>query len=194
MESTVRLIVGLGNPGKEYEPTRHNAGFWFVDRLSEAFHGAWRLESRYQSQLSSIRIEQQDIWLLKPLTYMNESGRAVSLFSQFYRLLPSDILVVHDELDLSAGEVKLKFGGGSAGHNGLKDITRAISTPEYWRLRLGIGHPGERHRVADYVLNRPTQAERVAIDEAMDTAQSIMPEFLIGSKEKAIKQLHSKER
>ena len=178
----MRLIVGLGNPGKEYESTRHNAGFWFVDRLSQEFQGAWRLESRFQSQLSTIRIQQQDIWLLKPLTFMNESGRAVSLFIQFYRLHPSDILVVQDGLDLSAGEVKLKFGGGSAGHNGLKDITRAVSTPEYWRLRLGIGHPGERHRVADYVLNRPTQAESVAIDQAMDMAQSIMTEFLIGSK------------
>jgi PTH1 family peptidyl-tRNA hydrolase len=192
MESTVRLIVGLGNPGKEYEATRHNAGFWFVDRLNQEYQGTWSNESRFQSQVSTIRINQQDIWLLKPYTFMNASGRAVSLFAQFYRIDPSDILVVHDELDLSAGEIKFKFGGGSAGHNGLKDITRALSKSEYWRLRIGIGHPGERHKVADYVLNRATKIESEQIDEAMDKAQQVIPEFLSGSKEQVMKLLHSK--
>ncbi|HQT81010.1 MAG TPA: aminoacyl-tRNA hydrolase [Ferrovaceae bacterium] len=189
----MRLIVGLGNPGKEYELTRHNAGFWFVERIAQSVNGKWTLESRFQSQVTMVRIHQQDIWLLKPLTFMNASGRSVSLFSHFYRIHPSDILVVHDELDLSAGEVKLKFGGGSAGHNGLKDITRTLATPEYWRLRLGIDHPGERHRVADYVLNRPTHAEHLAIEGAMDRVEHVMAEFLVGSKDKAVKLLHSKQ-
>jgi PTH1 family peptidyl-tRNA hydrolase len=189
--SALRLMVGLGNPGPEYEQTRHNAGFWFVDRVAHAHGGSWRRESRFHGDVARISLPSGDLWLLKPSTFMNESGRAVAAMARFYQILPSEILVVHDELDLQPGVVKLKKAGGSAGHNGLKDTSAALGSPDYWRLRVGIGHPGERPPVADYVLRRATRDEQESIDTALDRAEEVFPLIGAGDLDAALLKLHT---
>ena len=192
--NAIRLIVGLGNPGTEHESDRHNAGFWFVDQLAQAHGGSWRAESRFFGEVARIAIDHHDVWLLKPTTYMNRSGQSVSALARFYRITSEALLVAHDELDLPPGTVKLKRGGGSGGHNGLKDITSAIGGPDYWRLRIGIGHPRDLYpgrQVIDFVLARPSRSEQDAIDTRMQSALDIVPLLAAGQTERAGQKLHT---
>lgn len=191
----IRLIVGLGNPGPEYEQTRHNAGFWLVDNLA-ASSGRCKLarETRLNALAGKTHIAGNEIWLLEPQTYMNRSGQSVGALARFYKITPDDILVVHDELDLAPGIARIKKGGSSGGHNGLKDITAALGTQDYWRLRLGIGHPRTvnlQQGVADYVLHRPRKEEQALIDEALANALDVIPLLCEGKFDAAIMQLHT---
>jgi PTH1 family peptidyl-tRNA hydrolase len=160
------LIVGLGNPGADHAETRHNAGFWFCERLARELGVGFAKEARYHGWVANAR--DPGVWLLKPATFMNRSGQAVQALAHFYRIAPAEMLVVHDELDLPPGRAQLRFGGGLGGHNGLKDITAHLGTQDYWRLRVGIGHPGDRNEVVNYVLKPPRQEERAAIDATLD--------------------------
>ncbi len=190
--AVIRLIAGLGNPGEEYRDTRHNAGFWFVDRVAQEEGGRFSRESRFHGEVARLRAPgQDDLWLLKPLTYMNESGRSVGALARFYRIPAEQILVVHDELDLAPGTVRLKRGGGHAGHRGTRDVAAALGTPDFWRLRLGIGHPGDRNQVVDYVLHRPGKDEQALIDEAVEKAMEVLPGLLQGRMEEGIMNLHA---
>lgn len=195
--SAIRLIVGLGNIGAEYEDTRHNAGFWWVDRLAQSLGGRFSRESKFHGEVARITAHGQSAWLLKPGTFMNRSGRAVAALAGFYRITPAEILVVHDELDLPPGQSKMKLGGGAAGHNGLKDIASALGTPGFWRLRLGIGHPrtlGLQQEVVDFVLHPPRRDERTAIDEELARSMVVVPDALDGHLEAAMHKLHSRPR
>jgi PTH1 family peptidyl-tRNA hydrolase len=185
----MRLVVGLGNPGREYEATRHNAGFWWVENLAEAQRVRLRTESKFHGRLGRVT-NGHDCWLLLPSTYMNESGRAVHAVSAFYKIAPEDMLVVHDELDLPPGTARLKKGGGVAGHNGLKDIAASLG-PDFWRLRIGIGHPGDRDVVIDYVLEPPRQQEVDLISSAIEHSLDLWPLILEGEMEKAMHRLHT---
>jgi PTH1 family peptidyl-tRNA hydrolase len=192
--TAIRLIVGLGNPGPEHESDRHNAGFWFVDALARAHGGTWRREGRFHGETARTRVGNQDILLLKPSTYMNRSGQAVSALARFFRIGVAELLVAHDELDLPPGVVRLKKGGGSGGHNGLKDISAAMGGPDYWRLRIGIGHPRDLYpgrEVVDFVLQRPARAEQAAIDARLPAALDIVPLLVEGQAERAAQRLHT---
>lgn len=195
MPSTpIRLIVGLGNPGAEYETTRHNAGFWLIDQLA---HGALRKESRFHALAAKIRVSSHEVWLLEPQTFMNRSGQAVGAIARFFKINPDEILVVHDELDLPPGAAKLKKGGSSGGHNGLKDISAALGTPDYWRLRIGIGHPRElklQQPVVDFVLHRPRAEEQAQIDEAIAKSVALIPLLCEGQHERAMLELHTDKK
>jgi PTH1 family peptidyl-tRNA hydrolase len=173
----IRLIVGLGNPGAKYERTRHNAGYWWVDAIAERKRASWSKESKFSGWVAKITEGERDITLLKPATYMNESGRSVSQLLRFFRIDPADMLVVHDELDLPPGTVKLKKGGGTGGHNGLNDISDALNTKDFWRLRIGIGHPGHRDLVADYVLDRARREEQELIEPALERSLDLLPKL-----------------
>ena len=186
---SVRLIVGLGNPGKDYERTRHNAGFWLVERYAVQSGVALRKDGKYQALVG--RLGSNGAWLVLPQSFMNASGRAVQMLAGFFRIQPAEILVVHDELDFAPGMAKMKQGGGIAGHNGLKDISQRLGSHDYWRLRLGIGHPGDRDRVADYVLNKPSTDDRAAIDAAIGRSIEILPQCLAGDLQGAMQKLHS---
>ena len=166
----ISLMVGLGNPGPAYEQTRHNAGFWFVDALAQQLKASWTFDKNYQALVARTSIGDRPLWLLKPQAFMNLSGRAVGALARFYKIAPADILVAHDELDVVPGEAKLKFGGSHAGHNGLRDLHAQLGTGDYWRLRLGIGHPGDRAEVVDWVLKKPSLDHRIAIDQAITRA------------------------
>jgi len=168
-----RLVVGLGNPGAEYTETRHNAGFWFCERLAAELGVRFSHESRFHGFVAHAR--DAGVWLLMPQTYMNRSGQAVGALSRFYRIAPAEILVVHDELDIPPGQLRLKFGGGLGGHNGLKDTSAHLATNDYWRLRIGIGHPGDRNEVVNYVLKSARREEQAQIDEALDRALAAWP-------------------
>ena len=194
MDSGIRLIVGLGNPGKEYEATRHNAGFWLVERLAADGHASFRAEAKFHGLAAKASLERQEVWLLKPQTYMNASGRSVAALAGFYKIEPAEILVVHDELDLPPGAAKLKKGGGHAGHNGLRDIAAALKTPDFWRLRLGIGHPGDRARVADFVLHPPRKEEAEAIGDALEQSLTVIASLVRGDFAGAMHRLHTKEK
>jgi len=191
----VRLVVGLGNPGTKYERTRHNAGFWFVDALARAHGKSLVPEKKYFGDVLRLGSE---CWLLKPTTFMNLSGQAVAALAGFYRIAPEAILVVHDELDLRPGEVKMKLGGGVAGHNGLKDIQARLGTPDFWRLRIGIGHPREQilseQEVVDYVLHRPDAEHQKLIDAAIEKCLAAWPALARGEMERAMHQLHTKPK
>lgn len=176
----MRLVVGLGNPGPEYAETRHNAGFWFCERLARELGAQFARESRYHGLVAKARVDGRDFWLLMPQTFMNRSGQAVQALAHFYRISPAEMLVAHDELDLPPGQMRLKFGGGLGGHNGLKDITSHLGTQDYWRLRLGIGHPGDRNLVTDFVLKRARREEQDEIDVALDRALLAWPLFARG--------------
>ena len=188
----LKLIVGLGNPGPEYTETRHNAGFWFVEELAAANGAQFRAEKKFHGEVAKINIAGRDIWLLKPQTFMNRSGQAIKSLSSFYRMNAENILVAHDELDLDSGVIKLKMGGGHGGHNGLRDTIAHLGTKDFHRLRIGIGHPGNRNQVVDYVLHRPSQDERIGIDNSISDAQAVMPLLAEGALEKAMHQLHTK--
>ena len=192
MATDIRAIVGLGNPGSEYELTRHNAGFWFVDRLADKHGVDFRKETRFHGVLAQIAVGSERLWLLKPATYMNGSGRAVQALMAFHKLTPGQIVIAHDELDLPAGAIRLKVGGGHGGHNGLRDLHEQIG-PEYRRLRIGVGHPGEKHLVTDYLTaGRPNKADAKLILEAIDVAVETLP-MALENWEKATQQLHSRE-
>ena len=168
--AALRLIVGLGNPGSDYSETRHNAGFWFCERLARELNVSFARETRYHGLVARARIEGRDVWLLQPQTFMNRSGQSVQALAHFYRIAPAEMLIVHDELDIPPGQLRLKFGGGLGGHNGLKDITAHLGTQDFWRLRIGIGHPGDRNEVINYVLKPPRKEEAGEIDAAIDRA------------------------
>lgn len=186
-----RLIVGLGNPGAEYEDTRHNAGAWFVDRLAREL----KVSLVPQSKFLGLAVRVGEVWLLQPTTYMNRSGQSVAALARFYKIEPAEVLVVHDELDLLPGGIRIKQGGGAGGHNGIKDIQSQLGTPDFWRLRLGIGHPRSLNLaqdVADYVLHRPRADEQEAIDRALDRCLLAWPKLAAGDYTAAQQQLHGK--
>ncbi len=189
--SSIQLIVGLGNPGNEYTGTRHNAGFWWVDQVCAETGSKLNLEAKFFGHAGKLK-NSSEVWLLKPMTFMNASGRSVGALAKFYKIPPEAILVVHDELDLPPGTVKLKKGGGHGGHNGLKDIAAQLGTPDFWRLRLGIGHPGDKNVVANYVLKDPTRDEMRAIEENIDQSTTLLPLLLKGEFEAAMLKLHTK--
>lgn len=188
----IKLIVGLGNPGTEYEHTRHNAGFWFLDELAWQWKAVFKPEKKFFGQVARVSRPEGEVWLLKPDTYMNLSGKAVAALAGFYKIKPEEILAVHDELDIPPGHIRFKLGGGNGGHNGLKDIQAKIGTADFYRLRLGIGHPGERNLVTGFVLNKPSAAERDLIHEAVKQSLAAMPHIMTGEKEAAVRILHSK--
>lgn len=188
----MKLIVGLGNPGREYEKTRHNAGFDWVDRLADVLHLTLKPEPRFHGLCAQVRQQDADLWLLEPQTYMNASGRSVAAICQFYKIPVDEIIVIHDELDLPPGIAKLKRGGGLGGHNGLKDITAKLGTQDFWRLRIGIGHPGERGAVVGYVLNPPKKEEALLINEAIEKSLEVWPLIARGACEAAMLKLHTK--
>ncbi|MGB8433430.1 MAG: aminoacyl-tRNA hydrolase [Burkholderiales bacterium] len=190
----IRLIAGLGNPGRKHERDRHNAGFWFVQRLADRSRAPLRVEAKFQGVAGKVAAPSGDVWLLMPQTYMNDSGRSVAQLARFYKIESEEIVVVHDELDFAPGTVKLKLGGGVAGHNGLKDIHATLGTQAFWRLRIGIGHPGDRSQVADYVLHPPRPEESALIDEAIDKALDIAPLILAGDLTGATHKLHTKPK
>jgi PTH1 family peptidyl-tRNA hydrolase len=184
-----RLIVGLGNPGAEYEDTRHNAGFWLCERLAAQLGAELRRESRFHGIAGRTR---DQLWLLMPQTFMNRSGQAVAALARFYRIPPAEMLVLHDELDLPPGALRLKFGGGLGGHNGLKDIAAHLGTQDYWRLRIGVGHPGDRNQVVDYVLKRPRSEERSLIEEALERAIDAWPLLAQGEYPAAMQKINTR--
>ena len=187
----IQLIVGLGNPGREYERTRHNAGFRWVDATAAAKRAHWKKESKFSGWVTRIEEGDHDFWMLKPATYMNESGRSVAAFMRFYRIEPEAMLVVHDELDLPPGTVKLKKGGGTGGHNGLADIVEVIGTKDFWRLRIGIGHPGHKDLVTDYVLREARREEHEVIEPAFERSLDLLPRIATGRLNDAMTWLHT---
>lgn len=190
----IRLIVGLGNPGREHERDRHNVGYWLVERLASAEGAVLRADAKYHGRVARVAKPGGDLWLLLPTTYMNVSGRSVGALARFFKIAPEEILVVHDELDFPPGAVRLKQGGGAAGHNGLKDIIEKLGTQAFWRLRIGIGHPGDRDVVADYVLSSPSPADREAIDAAIARALDVIPLAVAGDLAGAMHRLHARPK
>jgi len=186
----LKLVVGLGNPGPKYARTRHNAGWWFIDALLARHHGSWRHERSLQVDLARVGTAACEVWLAKPQSFMNRSGAPVIALCSFYRIEPPEILVVHDEIDLPPGVARFKQGGGHGGHNGVRDVIAHLG-PDFWRLRLGVGHPGAKEQVLDAVLDRPLAAEQQLIDEAMQRALDCTPELLRGDGQKAMHRLHS---
>lgn len=187
----IQLIVGLGNPGPEYEATRHNAGFWWLDEVARAWKVQMALSRNFHGLIGSAQQAGGKVWLLQPMTYMNRSGQAVAALARFYKIPPEHILVVHDELDLQPGQVKLKQGGGHAGHNGLRDIHVQLGSPQYWRLRLGIGHPGVKSEVVNWVLKKPSPDHRIAIEQAIAHSMQALPALLEGNLAQASKHINT---
>ena len=188
----MKLIVGLGNPGREYAGTRHNAGFQWVDRLAEILHITLKPEIRFHGLCAHVNQKDTDLWLLEPQTYMNASGRSVVALCQFYKIQTDEMIVIHDELDLPPGSAKLKKGGGLGGHNGLKDIAAKLGTQDFWRLRIGVGHPGDRDAVVGYVLHPPRKEEAQLIDEAIERSLEVWPLLAQDACEAAMLKLHTK--
>jgi PTH1 family peptidyl-tRNA hydrolase len=191
----IRLVVGLGNFGAEYAATRHNAGYWLVDAVARRAGARFSSERKFHGDVARVRLGGRELWLLKPTTYMNRSGQSVVALALFYRILPTEVLVVHDELDLPPGAVKLKRGGGTAGHNGLKDTQARLSTADFWRLRIGIGHPRTlqlQQEVADFVLHPPRKEEQALIDDAVDRGEGIVELLAEGKFEAAMLKLHTR--
>ena len=192
-----KLIVGLGNPGTKHEKDRHNAGFWLLDEIARLYQGNWQDDPKFFGQISKIKLGSEDTYLLKPSTFMNRSGQAVAALCRFHKINPDSMLIVHDELDLKPGVARLKWAGGLGGHNGLKDISAHLNTNDYWRLRLGIGHPrdseeGKRNLdVADYVLKKPRLEEQIDIDRAMSCFLKVMPLISKNEMNTATMELHS---
>ena len=186
----IRLLVGLQNPGREYEATRHNAGVWALHRFAEAHGATLRPEAKFEAEVGRVQGPALDLRLAAPLTYMNASGRAVAALTRFFRIAPNEVLVMHDDLDLPPGTVRLKIGGGSGGNNGLKDCIKALGTPDFMRARIGIGHPGHRSKVVDYVLCAPSRADRAAIDEAIERLLGVLDDAIGGRAARAMNELH----
>jgi PTH1 family peptidyl-tRNA hydrolase len=190
MEDSVRLIVGLGNPGEKYEDTRHNAGFWLVDELAQWEKASWVQEKKFFSHCAQFSLNEKICWLLKPLTFMNESGKAIAAFAKFYKISPSAILIAHDELDFPVGELRLRKGGGAGGHNGLKSAISYLQTQDFYRYRIGIGRPTHQEDVVDYVLNKPSQTDRTKIFAAIEGGLQGISDLLKGDAQKAFRELH----
>ncbi len=194
MSTSIRIVVGLGNPGREHEATRHNAGFWFADALAWKLGAPFANESKFFGHIARAG----ELRLLKPMTYMNVSGRSVSALARFFSVAPDEMLIAHDELDLKPGDAKLKFGGGHAGHNGLRDVVAQLGTADFWRLRIGIGHPRDsefsQQPVVDYVLRPPRAEERAGIVASIDRALDAWPSIAVGDFERAMTTLHTKEK
>ena len=188
---SIQLIVGLGNIGQEYAQTRHNAGWWMLDELAATWGVSFREDKKYYAEVAKANTPQGEVWLMKPSTYMNKSGQAVSALANFFKIPVSDLLVLHDELDIQPGHVRLKKGGGNGGHNGLKDIQAKMGSADFWRVRLGIGHPGDRNLVSGFVLNKPSRDDREAIDDAIWRTRCEINDILSGDMEAAMRVLHS---
>lgn len=191
--SCVQLIVGLGNPGPKYEQTRHNAGFVFVDELARSKGASFKLESKFHGDVCKLSLAGNDVWLLKPNTFMNLSGKAVAALARFYKIPPEAILVVHDELDIPPGQLRLKQGGGHGGHNGLRDMVAQLGSKEFMRLRVGIGHPGESRDVSNYVLGKASPGDWIEIEAAVDEALRTLPKILEGETQAAMNHLHRRK-
>lgn len=187
----IKLIVGLGNPGAEYEATRHNAGFWWLDSLAQGAGVGLQLDSKYEALQAKTQLQGQAVWLQQPQTYMNLSGRSVGGLANFYKIVPEEILVVHDELDLAPGQAKVKQGGSHAGHNGLKDIAAKLGSLNFWRLRLGVGHPGVKTEVVSWVLKKPPANQRSAIDACIAGSLLALPDLMQGRMAEAQRHIHS---
>jgi PTH1 family peptidyl-tRNA hydrolase len=190
----IRLIAGLGNPGRGHARDRHNVGFWLLDRLAAAHGAVLAKDTKHQALVARLAAPAGDIWLCEPQTYMNLSGRSVGGLARFYKIAPDESLVVHDELDFPPGTARMKLGGGVAGHNGLKDVQAQLGTQGFWRLRIGIGHPGDRNVVADYVLNAPPPDERPLIEAAIERGLDVMPLVLAGDMQGAMQKLRRAEK
>ncbi len=188
----IRLIVGLGNPGPEYDATRHNAGFWFVDAVAQALRANLAPERNFFGLAARVNRADGPLWLLEPMTFMNLSGKSVGALARFFKVAPGEILVAHDELDLLPGHAKIKFGGSAAGHNGLKDIQAQLGSADFWRLRLGIGHPGVKTEVVNYVLRKPLAEQRDAIDKCIEQAVDALDLMIEGDMERALMKVHAK--
>ena len=187
----IKLFVGLGNPGPEYEATRHNAGFWWIDALAHELKASLQPDKSYYGLVARVVVDGEARWLLKPQTFMNLSGKSVGALARFFKIQPSEILVVHDELDIIPGQAKLKLGGSHAGHNGLRDIHAQLGSADYWRLRIGIGHPGARDEVLNWVLKKPSADHRSAIDDSMTRAILAVPALMAGDMDKATMAIHT---
>jgi len=187
----IKLFVGLGNPGAEYEGTRHNAGFVYIDELARQLKVNLAMDRAYHGYVGRANLPQGSVWLLQPQTYMNLSGKSVAALARFFKITPDEILVAHDELDIPAGQVKLKKGGGHAGHNGLRDIHAQLGSPDYWRLRLGIGHPGDKADVAAFVLRKPPTSERTLMEQSIDKALEATTALLDGDMPAATRTIHA---
>ncbi len=187
----IKLIVGLGNPGANYEKTRHNAGAWLVENLAHQNHIALKPDTKFKGMVGCLNHAGHDCRLLLPSTFMNLSGHSVRALASFYKITPSEILVAHDELDLPTGTARVKRGGGHGGHNGLRDIIAQLNTPDFYRLRIGIGHPGQKDLVVDYVLQKPNKSEKEQIDDAITSALIIIPDIIDGHFERAMQKLHT---
>lgn len=188
---TIKLVIGLRNPGSAYEHTRHNAGEWLITALARSHNVYFKADKKMNAELAELTLNNSICKLALPLTFMNLSGQATRAISQFYRILPTEILVIHDELDLAVGRIKLKTGGGHGGHNGLRDITAQLGTPDFHRLRIGIGHPGHKDLVHQYVLNKPSMHDKQHIYDALDRGIAAMPLILSGDIAKAMNQLNT---
>jgi peptidyl-tRNA hydrolase, PTH1 family len=188
----IKLIVGLGNPGREYETSRHNAGFWFVEELARRHGGSFRLEPRFQAELARVQIAGQERWLVKPQDFMNNSGRVMAAVAGFYKVDAAQLLVAHDELDLPPGALRLKSGGGAGGHNGLKDLIAHFGDG-FWRIRIGVGHPGQRELVTPYLLGRTSSQERAVLELAARAAAEVVPDILEHGAERVMQQLHTRQ-
>jgi peptidyl-tRNA hydrolase, PTH1 family len=189
---TLKLIVGLGNPGSAYARTRHNAGFWLADEIARRHGGTFRSETRHRAELARVRIADEEIWLVKPMSFMNLSGGPVASVAGFYKAQPAEVLIAHDDLDLEPGDVRLKHSGGHGGHNGLRDVIANFGT-DFWRVRIGVGHPGEKHEVVNY-LTRASATDDALIHEAVLEAADIIPVLLAEGAQKAMHRLHSRAR
>lgn len=187
----IRLLVGLGNPGPEYEATRHNAGFWWLDAVARELKTSLVMDKSYHGLVARTSVNGQTVWLLKPQTFMNLCGKSVAALARFFKIQPQEILVAHDELDIVPGEAKLKLGGSHAGHNGLRNIHAQLGTDDYWRLRLGVGHPGVKSEVVNWVLKKPSLDHRIAIDQSIDRALAALPHLLAGDMAKATMLVHT---
>jgi len=187
----IKLFVGLGNPGPEYEFTRHNAGFWWLDAVARELKASLAMDKTYHGLVARVTVNGQAVWLLKPQTFMNLSGKSVAALARFFKIEPQEILVAHDELDIVPGEAKLKLGGSHAGHNGLRDIHAQLGTDDYWRLRLGVGHPGVKSEVVNWVLKKPSLDHRVAMDQCIARAITALPHLLAGDMDKATLLIHT---
>ena len=187
----IKLFVGLGNPGPEYEATRHNAGFWWIDAVARALKVQPVMDRSYHGLVARTTVNDQNVWLLEPQTFMNLSGKSVAALARFFKIAPNEILVAHDELDVPPGEAKLKLGGSHAGHNGLRDIHAQLGSSDYWRLRLGVGHPGDKFEVVGWVLKKPSLDHRIAIDQAIDRSLKALPQLLAGEMDRATMLIHT---
>jgi peptidyl-tRNA hydrolase, PTH1 family len=192
--SAIKLIVGMGNPGSEHLMTRHNAGFWFADVLAARYSLKFHAEARFKSEICRLSADDHDCYICKPMTYMNRSGQAVQAVSGFYKIALNEILVVHDEIDLDAGVIRFKQGGGHGGHNGLRDIIEKMGGNEFNRLRIGVGHPGNSSEVINYVLNRPAAEDQELIMQGIGDVMDLIPQILAGEFQKVMHKLHTGEK